>query len=234
MRGRKIVSGLFFAALAALLVWAGLTFFFKKYLNYPQEYFGIGNSAPASDASGEDVLFDDDATVDWSDPATDVFDPSTAPAPSSPESSQKEELSYEFALTSEYFDALLLKYSDGLPLQDLTSSFGDGIVVLTGNAVVSRMGELLDIPAALIIFMPETVPCSLQCVPEVSEGRLQVKVTKVSAGSDILAPYLSRSEILECVEGFLNEQITKYLPSNYKMQSARVSESGMYVRFSVQ
>lgn len=232
MRGKKIATGLFFAALLALFAWALLTSVFGEYLQAPEEYFGIGHASSVSESDEEDVLFDDDSAVDWSDPATDVFESSaTVSEPSV--SSEPGERFYEFALTPEYFDALLAKYSDGLPLRDVTSAFADGTVVLSGNAVVSQMAELLDIPAALVIFLPETVPCTLRCVPEVSEDRLRVKVTQVSAGSDVLAPYLSRSEVLSSVEGFLNDQLTKYLPSDYKMGSARVTETGMYVRFSV-
>ena len=235
MKGKKIVAGLFFAALAALLAWAILTNVFGQVLTNPERFFGIESSVDATLTDDEDVLFDDDSTVDWSDPATDVFEPSySSGVDSSHVSEDAGAKVFEFVLTPDYFNALLEKHSDGLPLEDVTSSFSEGTVILSGKAKVSELASLLNIPAALVIFLPETVPCTLHCVPEVSHGQMYVKVTKVSAGSDVLAPYLSRSEILSSVEWFLNDRMTKYLPSEYIMQSARVTETGMYVQFLAQ
>lgn len=230
MFGLRIVRKLFFAALTALLVWALLTGVFGKYFSSPQSLFGIQSSVSEQN-SDEDVLFDDDSTVDWSDPAEDVFD--SIVEENSPSEEKDGSSQYEFALTPEYFSALLDKYSDKIPLKNATSSFSDGTMILSGDADVSLLSDLLGIPSALVIFLPDTVPCELCCVPQVCDGRLQVSVSRVSAGSDVLAPFLSREEVLSAVEEFLNEQLTKYLPSNYIMQSAYVTSSGLYVRFLV-
>ncbi len=240
MRGSRIFSGLFLAALTALFVWAVLTGTFKDFLLDSARFFGIENHFAASDSDGEEVLFDDDSTIDWSDPVTDVFDSASLSEIShsggeqSDETDDYKEKFYEFALTPEYFDALLKKYSDGSALKNVTASFSDGAVILSGDVSVSALTEQMDIPAALVVFLPEFVPCTLNCVPEVEEQRLKVTVTKVSAGSDVLAPFLCQPKILSAVEEFLNGQLKKYLSSNYKMQSARVTKTGIYVRFSVE
>lgn len=238
MRGSRIVSGLFLAALTALFVWAVLTGAFKDFLTDSARFFGIENHFPLTDTS-EDVLFDDDSTVDWSSVVTDVFDPSSLseiPTVDGTENSDGEEPSekfYEFALTSEYLSALLSKHSDASVLKNLSASFDEGEVILSGDADVSLLTKQMDIPAALVVFLPEFVPCTLHCVPEVAEGRLKVTVTKVSAGNDVLTPFLSQPKVLSSAEDLLNRQLTKYLSSDYKMQSAWVTKTGMYVRFSV-
>ena len=241
MRGSRIVSGLFLAALSALFVWAVLTGAFRDFLTDSARFFGIENHFSFSDSDGEDVLFDDDSTVDWSSPATDVFDPATFSEDSETDGEDSEtptddipEKSYELALTPEYFCALLKKYSDGLAMKNVTASFSDGNVMLSGDVCVAKLTEQMKIPAALVVFLPEFVPCTLDCVLSVEEQRLIVTVTKVSAGSDVLTPFLGQSKVLSAVEDFLNEQLTKYLSSNYKMQSVRVTKNGMYVRFSVE
>ncbi len=241
MRGNRIFSGLFLAALTALFVWAVLTGVFKDFLMDSARFFGIENHFIASDSDKEEVLFDDDSTVDWSDSITDVFDSASLPEVSLSDSDQEQsdenddykEKFYEFALTPEYFDALLKKYSDGSALKNVTATFSDGEVILSGDVNVSVLTEQMKIPAALVVFLPESVPCTLNCVPEVEEHRLKVTVTKVSAGSEALAPFLSQPKVLSAVEEFLNGQLTKYLSSDYKMKSARVTKTGMYVRFSV-
>ncbi len=238
MRGSRIVSGLFLAALTALFVWAVLTGAFRDFLTDSARFFGIENHFSLTDSS-EDVLFDDDSTVDWSSAVTDVFDPSSLseiPTVDSTEHSDGEDLSekfYEFALTSEYLSALLSKHSDTSALKNLSASFDEGEVILSGDVDVSLLTKQMDIPAALVIFLPESVPCTLHCAPEVFQGRLKVTVTKVSAGSDVLAPFLSQPKVLSSAEDLLNRQLTKYLSSDYKMQSALVTKTGMYVRFSV-
>ncbi len=239
MRGSKIVSGLFLAALTALFVWAVLTGVFGDFLTDSARLFGIENQVNAT-ASEEDVLFDDDSTVDWSDPITDAFDSSmmTEVEPTGGEEaddttdSPKEKF-YELALTPQYFNALMQKYS-GAFLSNVTSTFDQGQVVLSGDVKVSPLAQQMEIPSALVVFLPETVPCTLYCTPQVSEGRMTVTVTKVVSGNEILAPFLGRSEVLSTVEEFFNEQLTQYLSSNYIMQSVRVTDKGMIVRFSVQ
>ncbi|MBO5214539.1 MAG: hypothetical protein J6B86_07205 [Clostridia bacterium] len=241
MRGSRIVSGLFLAALSALFVWAVLTGAFRDFLTDSARFFGIENHFSFSDSDGEDVLFDDDSTVDWSSPATDVFDGVVFSEVSDTEGENSEAVTdgesekfYELALTPEYFCALLKKYSDGLALKNITASFSDGRVILSGDVCVAKLTEQMKIPAALVVFLPEFVPCTLDCALSVEEQRLTVTVTKVSAESDVLTPFLGQSGVLSAVENFLNEQLTKYLSSNYKMQSVRVTETGMYVRFSVE
>lgn len=234
---RRIVSGLFLAALCALLAWAVLTGALSKFLSDSARLFGIENpvNAPAPE---DDVLFDDDSTVDWSDLFTDVFedaslsDSDTAGETEDANGEPKEKF-YEFALTSEYFNALLKKYSDGSALKNMSASFSKGRVILSADVSVVLLSQQMEIPAALVVFLPKTVPCTLECIPSVAEGRLRVKVSKVSAGSDVLSPFLGREEVLSTVEEFLNDQLTKYLSSDYKMQSVRVTDRGMYVRFSV-
>lgn len=239
MRGSRIFSGLFLAALTALFVWAVLTGAFRDFLMDSARFFGIENHFVPSDSDGEDVLFDDDSTVDWSNPITDVFDSASlseitlSDGEQSDETDEYKEKFYEFALTPEYFDALLKKYSGDSALKDISATFSDGEVILSGDVSVSVLTKQMDIPAALVVFLPESVPCTLNCVPEVEDQRLKVTVTKVSAGSDVLAPFLSQPKLLSAVEEFLNGQLTKYLSSDYKMQSARVTKTGMYVRFSV-
>ena len=228
--GKRIVGGLIFAALSALLVWAALVS-----LGDLREYLlsSAGNSSFSAESSdGEDVLFDDDSTVDWSDPLTEVFDPvseddaeTVLPAPPK---------TYEFALTAEYFDVILEKYSDGIPFRNLSSEFSSGYVILSGAADVDALAALLEIPAALVVFLPDAVDCTLACVPKVEEGRLRVSVSKVRAGSDILAPFLSTDGILSAAENYLNNLLTEHLPSEYRMQSATVTEGGLYIRFSVE
>ncbi len=239
MRGSRIVSGLFLAALTALFVWAVLTGVFRDFLTDSARFFGIENPVGAT-VSDDDVLFDDDSTVDWSDPITDVFDPSSLSGIETSDGNSGEETTdtpkekfYEFALTPEYFNALLQKYSGGA-LRNVSSSFVEGKVILSGDVRISVLTRQMDIPAALVVFLPETVPCTLDCVPSVSQGRMSVTVTKVSAGNDVLTPFLSRPEVLSTVEEFLNEQLTKYLSPDYTMQSVRVTDKGMVVRFSVQ
>lgn len=240
MRGSRIVSGLFLAALTALFVWAVLTGVFKDFLSDSARFFGIENHFVSTD-SDEDVLFDNDADVDWNDPITDAFDPSSLSEIPVVDSQEGEDTSgashekfYEFALTPEYFSALLKKYSKGSSLENVTASFSDGTVILSGDVSVSLLTEQMSIPAALVVFLPESVPCTLYCVPLVKDGRLTVTVERVSAGNEILTPFLSQSRVLSAVEDLLNEQLTKYLSSNYKMQSARITKTGMYVRFSVE
>ncbi len=229
MIGKRIVRGLFFAALLALLAWAFVTGSLKKYFSSSEKLFGI--ESPQSDSQlSDDVLFDDDSTLDWTDPATDAFDPDRDPTPSETE---KKDSSYEFALTPDYFNALLEKYAEKSPLKNVTSSFSDGTVILSGDAEVDTLADLLGIPAALVVFLPKTVPCALQCVPRVENGGLRVDVVKVSTGSDVLAPFLSREEVLSSVEDFLNKTLTEHLPSNYIMESAKATSTGLYVRFSV-
>ncbi len=235
MRGSRIVSGLFLAALLALFVWAVLTGVFKDFLTDSARFFGIENPVVSTGSDGEDVLFDDDSTVDWSDPYTDTFDPSPSfPEVPSGSSDVSKGKFYEFALTPEYFNALLEKYSGASALKNVTATFSEGQVVLSGDVNVLALTKQMNIPAALVIFLPDTVPCTLCCVPEVVDGCLQVTVPKVSAGNDVLAPFLSQPGVLSTVEDFLNEQLTKYLSDDYVMQSARVTKSGMYVRFSVE
>ena len=241
MRGSRVVSGLFLAALTALFVWAVLTGVFRDFLTDSARFFGIENHFSFSDSDGEDVLFDDDSTVDWSSVVTDVFDPTTVTEDFASDGEDAEvpsddvpEKFYDLALTPEYFCALLKQYSDGLALKNVMASFSDGIVTLSGDVSVSKLTEQMKIPAALVIFLPETVPCTLDCRLSVEEGRLKVSVTKVSAGSDVLTPFLGQSNVLSVVENFLNEQLTKYLSSNYIMHSVRVTKTGMYVRFSVE
>lgn len=60
MRGSRIFSGLFLAALTALFVWAVLTGTFKDFLLDSARFFGIENHFAASDSDGEEVLFDDE------------------------------------------------------------------------------------------------------------------------------------------------------------------------------
>lgn len=240
MRSGRLVSWLFLAALTALFVWAVLTGVFRDFLSDSARFFGIENSTQATASDGEDVLFDDDSTLDWSDPITDVFDPSSLTEVESSDTSESDsdgpsdkEKHYELALTPQYFNALLQKYSGDF-LQDVDSAFSDGQVILSGNVKISALCEKLKIAPALVIFLPETVPCTLYCTPKVSDGRMTVTVTKVSSKNDLITPFLRRSEILAGVEDFLNEQLTQYLSSDYVMQSVRVTDSGMIVRFSVQ
>ncbi|MBP3300865.1 MAG: hypothetical protein J6M34_05115 [Clostridia bacterium] len=222
--GRRMLTGIFFAVLLALLVWAAVTGmignFLRRTLN-ALEADGTGVS------SAEDVLFDDDSTVDWSEPDQDVFVESL---PSEESSAPK---TYEFALTKDYFAVLLEQYSAEVPIRNLTAEFSDGQVIFSGGADVPVLSELLKIPSALVMFLPKTVDCNLYCVPEVSEGRLKVTVVKVTAGSDIISPFLQGEGVLTAVEDFLNDLLTKYLPSHYKMQSATVSDGGLYVRFLI-
>lgn len=227
--GKRIASAVFFSALMALLAWAAVITFWRA--EGREALSAMGASSEGETASEEDVLFDDDSTVDWSDPITDVFDstPQGSDVPAAPQPPK----SYEFALTSDYFDALLEKYSDGIPIRSITSSFSSGHVILSGKADVDALTDLLNIPAALVVFLPDTVECRLACIPRVENGRLRVSVAKVWAGSDILAPFLSAEGILSSVEEFLNDLLMRYLPATYHMQSATVSDGGMYVRFSV-
>ncbi len=229
MRAR-VVSGLFLAALSALLVWAVLTGVFRDFLTDSARFFGIENKVTVS-SDREDVLFDDDSTVDFSDPATDVFEPVvSSPVTETPDQPEKGK-TYEFAVTPDYFNAWMEKYSNGDLFQNITASFEEGVVVLTGDVVVARLSEQFEIPAAFVLFLPKTVPCRLTCVPTVEEGRLRVTVTKVWAGNDVLAPFLGNSTVLSTAETFLNDQLTRHLPSDYIMQSVRVDKTGMIVRF---
>ncbi len=234
MRGRT-VSWLFSAALTALLAWAILTGSFWDFLADSARFFGIENTVTMS-TDGEDVLFDDDSSVDFSDPATDVFDPtlstdtgSSQKPPSSSESGAGK--TYEFAVTPDYFNAWMEKYSNGDLFRNITAAFGDGNVVLTGDVVVARLAEQFEIPSAFVLFLPKTVPCRLTCAPTVEEGRLRVTVTEVWAGNDVLTPFLGNPAVLSKAEDFLNDQLTRHLPSDYMMQSVRVDKTGMFVRF---
>ncbi len=240
MRGSRVVSGLFLAAVTALFVWAVLTGVFGDFLRDSARFFGIENHFSASSQDSEDVLFDDDSTVDWS-PVTEVFDASSFSEISNPSDDTDSEATdrpkgkfYEMALTPEYFASLLEKRSGSSALKNVTVTCSDGEVILSGDVSVSALTKQMNIPAALVVFLPESVPCTLHCAPEVTDGRLGVTVRKVSAGNDVLAPFLGRPGVLSTVEDFLNEQLTRYLSSNYIMQSARVTEGGIYVRFSVE
>ncbi|MBQ1965190.1 MAG: hypothetical protein II348_00745 [Clostridia bacterium] len=240
MRSGRIVSLLFLAALTALFVWAVLTGVFRDFLSDSARFFGIENPVRATVPDGEDVLFDDDSTLDWSDLITDVFDPSSQSEAEPTDEDTSEETAddpkekfYELALTPQYFNALLQKYSGDF-LRNVESSFAGGQVILSGDVKISALCERLKVSPALVIFLPETVPCTLSCTPKVSEGRMTVAVTKVSSKNDLVTPFLCRAEILSGVEDFLNEQLTRYLSSDYIMQSVRVTDSGMIVRFSMQ
>ena len=143
--GRWILSRLLLAALTALLVWAFVVGVFGKFLSHPERFFGIKEPETSLSSEGEDVLFDDDSTVDWSDPVTDVFDSSgVSQAPSGGDSKDPEPKPkyYEFIMTPDYFDALLLRYSDGLPIYRISSSFSEGAIVLKGEASVDALAEL--------------------------------------------------------------------------------------------
>lgn len=239
MRSR-LLSGVFLAALAALFVWAVLTGAFHDFLTDSARFFGI---EPAVSSAGEDddVLFDDDASG-LPDAATDVFEVQSTLSsegegekrPSADGGTPKdEEEGYEFALTPDYLNALLAKYSGGL-FSDLAATLSKGTVLLTGSVDAGTLAEQFSMPAAVTLFLPDSVPCALTCTPEVSDGRLRVTVTKVSAGSDLLTPLLSRHPVLEKVEAFLNDRLTEYLPARYRMESVRVTEEGMFVRFSAE
>jgi len=230
--GRRLVSGIFFAALLALLCWALIVGVFGRgtALSFPWSEGDV----PA-DPAGDELLFDDDSTVDWSDPVTEVFDGSPeVTEPSGGSIPAVKPKTYEFAVNEDYLNALLGKFSGQVPIRNLQAAFGNGTVTLSGNAAVSGLAELLEIPAALVVFLPETVPCRLECVPDVCDGRLTVSVVRVAAGSDMIAPFLSDGSILSSVEQYLNGKLTEYLPEEYRMQSVTVSERGMYVRFSVE
>ena len=230
--GRRIASSLFFAALLALLAWALITGGLKKYLTGPLQRLGLLPAAQTVDGTvDEDVLFDDDSTVDWSDPVsdtdTDVFE-------SEQYAAGEGASSYELLLNPDYFNALLDKYATDLPIADLRASFESGRVILAGNAKVADLTALFQIPSGVVLFLPETVPCRLSCVPRVEDGRIRVSVTEVQSDYSVLSPFLSRDGILSSVEGFLNDQIKKYLSSNYIMKTATVSSGGLKVAFSVE
>ena len=227
--GRRIATGIFFAALLALLAWAAITGMIGKYFER-----ALGSlAADGSAVSEEDVLFDDDSTVDWSVPEEDVLgeDFLTEDPPAQESTAPK---TYEFELTKDYFDVLLEKYASDIPIRGLSTTFSDGQVVFSGGADVSALSELLNIPSALTLFLPSTVDCKLYCVPVVKDGRIRVSVAKVTAGSDMLSPFLQREGILSSVENFLNDLLRKHLPDHYKMQSATVSQGKMYVRFCIE
>lgn len=239
MRSR-LLSGVFLAALAALFAWAVLTGAFHDFLADSARFFGI-EQVHSSTEEDDDVLFDDDASG-LPDVATDVFEVQTSLSsegdaenlPDADGGTPKDEAkNYEFALTPDYLNALLEKYSGGL-FSGLAASLSKGKVLLTGSVDAKTLAGQFSVPAALSLFLPASVPCALTCVPEVSGGRLRVEVTKVSAGSDLLTPLLSRSEVLEKVETFLNDRLTEYLPAHYRMESVRVTEAGMFVRFSAE
>ena len=239
MRSR-LLSGVFLAALAALFVWAVLTGAFHDFLTDSARFFGI-EPAVTSSEEDDDVLFDDDASG-LSDVATDVFEVQTSLSsegdaenlPDADGGTPKDEAKdYEFALTPDYLNALLGKYSGGF-FSGLAAALSKGTVLLTGSVDAETLAKQFSVPAALTLFLPDSVPCALTCAPEVSDGRLKVTVKKVSAGSDLLTPLLSRPEVLERVESFLNDRLTEYLPSRYCMKSVRVTEEGMFVRFSAE
>ena len=230
--GRRILVRLFFAALSALLVWAAVTGTLSRFFSHPERFFGIENEEAPAVQDSEEVLFDDDSTVDFSDPFTDVFDSAVSESDDAGETEDTAPRSYEFVLTPEYFNAILEKYAESLPIYNMSSRFSGGAVVMSGDASVDALAELFGIPAALTFFLPDTVPCTLWCSPKVADGRLSVTVTKVSAGSDVLSPYLSRPEILSSVESYLNDLLSRYLPEEYEMKSAKVTDTGLYIRFS--
>lgn len=235
MNKKKIATGLFLAALSALILWAAVAGCLRLFLSGSSSLFGKDASAPPERVS-DDVLFDrnendlssDSLNLPPDTPVGDNFDPSR-PAVSEGEAGGY----YEFAMTPEYFNALLRKYEENLPIKSPAASFSGGEMILSGDADVSSISSMLNIPAALVVFLPKTVPCKLSCVPVVRDGKLLVTVTSAWAGSDILSPYLSREGVLSSVEEFLNLQLTKYLPSEYIMESASVSDGGIYVRFRI-
>jgi hypothetical protein len=219
-----MVTGIFFAVILALLVWAAVAGVIGNFLQKTLNALAADGSAVVSE---EDVLFDDDSTVDWSEPDRDVVEEVPTVESTAPKT-------YEFALTKDYFGVLLEQYASEIPIRNLTADFSDGQVIFSGGADVPVLSELLKIPSALVMFLPKTVECNLYCIPEVSEGRLKVTVVKVEAGSDIISPFLQGEGVLTAVEDFLNDLLTKYLPSHYKMQSATVSDGGLYVRFLIE
>lgn len=227
--GRKLFSVIFGGALLALLCWALVVSLVWREASVPivrAEEEGV------PEASEEDVLFDDDSTVDWSDVTEDTAGTLSGTVTEDlPAGGPK---TYEFAVNEDYLNALLEKFSGELPIHGLQAAYGSGTVVLSGDASVSDLTDLLDLPAALVIFLPDRIACRLECVPEVKEGRLTVSVVRVWAGSDIIAPFLRDESILSSVSEFLNGRLTAYLPEEYRMQSVSVSERGMYLRFSVE
>jgi hypothetical protein len=226
--GRRLFSVIFGGALLALLCWALVVSLVRRE-NAPLAWVEVDGSLSSD---GEDVLFDDDSTVDWSDPTEEVVGSLTDTSVEDlPAEGPK---TYEFAVNEDYLNALLEKFSGEVPIHGLQASYGNGTVILSGDASVSDLAELLDLPAALVIFLPERIACRLECVPEVTEGRLTVSVVRVSAGSDIIAPFLSDGNILSSVSEFLNGRLTAYLPKEYRMQSVSVTQRGMYLRFSVE
>lgn len=229
---------LFFAGLLSLLVWAGLVGIFKDLLAGHDAFLPVGGAPSRVDS--EDVLFDNDTDVLWSDPSQPTTDtvasvPSTdgetsASAPSTDAQGPKY---YEFVLTPDYINLLLERYSDEIPLEGVTAVFSGGAVYFSGEADIPAIASRWKIPAALVIFLPKRVPCTLRCHPEVSEGQLRIRVTEVRTKAEILTPYLSRPEILSAVEAFLNEMLARYLPRSFVMRSVTVSDLGLYLRYSV-
>ena len=233
MGKRSVAGGVFVAAVLALLFWAFVTGALGDFMRNPAPYFGV-----AGEERTDDVLFEEPEDFS-SDSVADTFDPVTDPQTSSSDaetdsSSDTQTIrTFEFILTPEYFNALLEKYSYGLPLRKPAASFASGQMILTGEIEVAPFCEMMSVPPAFTIFLPRVMACRLECVPEVSEGGVRVRVLSASAGSDLLAPYLSRPEILSEVERFLNRQLTEYLPDTYVMRSIKVSEGGLHVRYEI-
>lgn len=234
MGKQSVAGGVFVAAVLALVFWAFVTGALGDFMRNPAPYFGV-----TGEEDSDDVLFEEGREEVFSDSVADTFDPVTDPQTSS-EDEETDSVSdtqtirtFEFILTPEYFNALLEKYSHGLPLRNPAASFFAGKMLLTGEIEVAPFCEMMSVPPAFTVFLPRVMSCRLECVPEVSEGCVRVRVLSASAGSDLLAPYLSRPEILSEVERFLNRQLTEYLPDTYVMRSVSVTEGGMLVRYEV-
>ena len=229
MNPKRIAAGIFTAALAALTAWALITAVISQKLNTPKHSFGADAAERIDDP--EDVLFDDDSTVDFSQPAQAAFDENSSAFESSAPTPQSG--IFEFAVTPEYFNLLLKQYADSIPLHDATATFSSEALTVTGNVFPSELAQIADLPPAVILFLPQSVPCSLQCVPKAEDGALRVCVTQVNCANEAISSFLERGEILSAVENYINGLLEEHLPDFYKMEYTSLSAGGIYVRFRI-
>lgn len=225
--GRRLFSGVFFAALLALVAWAAITGNLRRYAELPLRWLGI-EGAQSETSDTRDVLFDDDSTVDFSDPVIEEPDDVPFVETETPIATPGER---EFLLRPAYFDALLAQYCADLPLESPKATFSAGRIVLSGTVRASRLTSLFNIPSALSLFLPARAECSVSCVPRVRDGRIEVRVLDVRAGNDVISSFLRDDAVYSCVADFLNEKLLNTVPKQYEIRSVSVDESGIRVTF---
>ena len=217
MDRKRKAGNVFLAALAALLAWAAVTGTTARILSDPR---------PAEDLPprAETVLFDERHDVlPAEEPVRPVFEPVKEPV--------RRSKVFEFAITQDYFNSLLETHADRIPVRNARAIFEKEAIRVIGDVPAATVAEEARIPSAARLFLPETLPCALICVPCAEEGKVRVRIRAAECENPLFQPFLSRDTTLQAVEDYLNGLVEKYVPSSYQMEYVGLTDSGIYVRF---